>query len=1030
MTSKNLIIVGTILLLTLKSYSFTPLNTHPEIQLGLSTISSYGSPMFANAMYMETRGWKVVGTNAAPETGQIDSLGNPKYLVSGTKLYVQPGQNSGASASSYGAKICITWEGEADIRCSGTYLSGSASTGMIVNGKRYYDNGTSPNGVYLVIYDINSASPPKNIKIWLNDLRNPEKTLCPDDQNGTSYFLHPTFIDRFGDDTFFMYRFMDWTATNESPIANWSDRRKPNHCFQKGAINGISVVGVCYEDIINQCNQLGKDMWINIPAQASEDFVKKLAALIDGQDPNNSGFAGLNKNLRCNIEYANEVGWGFWQTYCTAQGALQSPAQDARTWAAYQKARVASWFRSVVGESNDQYKIVECIQSSYYDGADAELKITCQTYGPTLSPTGTPDFIGTTSYISNKMEEYVFNELNYTDESIRAEELEKFFREYEKRSLQSLASLSGVDFTSGVSTVATSMSKKYNKPLCIYEGGSGMSLNVNKPVLDCKVVASGTTNSTSKNFYSYIETCGTGNQAKFVDFMRATHIHPYMMNMFEVGYSLTKKAGVQSISQYGTIGDAGLNTFIQYGYWYCLNDLKQDTTTAYRYKFYKNWYREQKDIRETGDSIGVTPHFVTKSVLSSAKVNKHYSNQIDFMPGDGSNKVELISMKEHLPQSLTFNIVDNSIKITGTPVKGEEGEYYFLYRILDQDNDPAYGVYSFKILPAPLDSVFAFDDFGTTPIAIYQQNTGYGFAGKWMISNSALSDIFIKTDSPLNYNGFLGSGSGYLDGGTNNRLCARDLDASKFDYLRSSTNTTLIRQPNTSLWFSALVRRTDNITNRDILRFLQGALYTDKFNSEIAITINSSNYFQLDCINTALTAFTSVPTTKYCSANDTHLLVMEINYNDDRDSVKLYIDPIVDQNSNGITPTPDASFGTELGQTYPLLKVAYVGKNALSVSVDDLRFGDSYKAVVPYNPNSLLHNQLNNKLNWFTIGNELHVHSELTDVEMNIYNLSGIKIINSVKISNSDKVIQLPQKGVYIINYRQGISLGSSKIII
>lgn len=1007
--------------------AFSPLNTHPEVQLGLTGISSYGSPMFANAMYMETRGWKVVGTNAAPAADQLDDLGYPKYLTSGTKLYVNPGQNSGTSAFAYGGRICISWEGEADIRCSGTYLtSETPATGLAINGRKYYNNGTSPNGVYLVIYDINQANPPKNIRIWLNDLRNPSKSLAPEEQGGVTHFLHPVFAERFGNEAFYMFRFMDWTVTNETEIVNWNDRRKPGHCFQEGKIGNLTNVGVSYEDIISVCNTLGKDMWINIPARASEDFVKKLAALIDGKDPDGTGFQGLNKNLRCFVEYANEIGWGFHQTYCTSQGALQSPTQNARTWAAYQKARAASWFRSIVGATNEQYKIVQSIQSANYDGSNSELNITCNTYGPTLTPTGAPDYIACTAYVSNKMEEYIFNDLNFTDATKRNEELAKFFREYEKRSLQSLATESGVDYTSGVSSAAVSLSLLYNKPLYTYEGGSGMSLNNNKTVLDCKVVPSGTANSSSKLFYSYIETCGTGNQAKFSDFIRATHTDSLMYIMFDVAFSLSKYAGVKSLSQFGDIGDASAS--MQYGYWACMNDLSQDINQAYRYKFWLDWYNEQKDIREKGDSIGITPHFITKNILKPGKVNEMYQNEISFVPGDGANTVKLISRKQHLPQSLTFNITGNKILISGKPAKGEEGDYYFLYRILDENKDPAYGVFKLKILPAPLDSVFAYEDFGTTDGAIYQKTTGTGFAGYWVQSNSSASDIFIKSESPLSYPDLKCSGASYLDGGTNNRICARSLDVSKFDYLINPANTTQIRQPNTSLWMSVLVRRTENNLNRDFLRLLQGTLYTDKFNSQINLQINSTGNFQLDCINPGLTAFTSIPTSVYCNPGQTYLMVMELKFGTDNDSVKLYINPSLDRSKTDELK-PDAVFCTAIGQTYPLTKYAFVGKSTLSVSIDDVRFGDSFVAVTPVDLNAASVNPQEIPVKIYNSDGKIRIEGNNENAEIMIYNCQGLLIAHR-RIVNTESLINVPVKGLVFVKYRSKTLQTTIKILL
>ena len=483
---------------------FQPKNTHTEIQLGLNGITSYGSPIFANAMYMETRGWRAVNAETFPIlSGQIDDNGYPLYLTAGQLIYVHPGKDSGASRPLYGGKISVTWEGHADIRIADARClkSSAPATGLIRDGKRLYDNGSFPNGIRLEIHAIDSLVPLKNIRIWLNDPFHPAKTLDPAEQNGNGHLLYPLFSKRFGVEAFYMFRFMDLTDTNHSNIVNWSDRRKPNHCFQKGKIGNVDV-GISYELAIDICNRLRKDMWINVPAMADKIFVQNLAKLIEGYDPDKTGCKGLNKNLRCYVEYANEVGWAYWQNYCSEQAKIQG-LESGRHFAAKQKARVASWFREVVGEKNERYKIIHCIQSSNAYHSDIELEIGCKTFGPSLIPSGKPDLLGITSYVSNQMEEYVFESINFADKSKRKNELTRFFKEFERRALIDANTISGVDFTSGISHVGKTMSEKYQLPLIIYEGGCGMGLNGRKCEIYRKIVPSNTPGANCNQLSNY-----------------------------------------------------------------------------------------------------------------------------------------------------------------------------------------------------------------------------------------------------------------------------------------------------------------------------------------------------------------------------------------------------------------------------------------------------------------------------------------------------------------------------------------------
>ncbi len=102
-------------------------------------------------------------------------------------------------------------------------------------------------------------------------------------------------------------RFMDWTSTNDNPgfygdpghhAAKWEGRRLPTDATQddQGAKHGVA-----WEYAVALCNQTGKDMWINIPVAASDNYVKNLALLLKRT---------LNPSLHIYIEHSNEV-WNF-----------------------------------------------------------------------------------------------------------------------------------------------------------------------------------------------------------------------------------------------------------------------------------------------------------------------------------------------------------------------------------------------------------------------------------------------------------------------------------------------------------------------------------------------------------------------------------------------------------------------------------------------------------------------------------------------------------------------------------------------
>ena len=91
-------------------------------------------------------------------------------------------------------------------------------------------------------------------------------------------------------------RFMDLLATNDSPAADWSARRlisDPSYAYVVG-----NTTGIPWEQAVHIVNSVQRDMWINVPAHATDDYISQLATLLrDSVDP----------TLNIYFEYSNEV---------------------------------------------------------------------------------------------------------------------------------------------------------------------------------------------------------------------------------------------------------------------------------------------------------------------------------------------------------------------------------------------------------------------------------------------------------------------------------------------------------------------------------------------------------------------------------------------------------------------------------------------------------------------------------------------------------------------------------------------------
>lgn len=80
-------------------------------------------------------------------------------------------------------------------------------------------------------------------------------------------------------------RFMDWLSTNGNIDTAWGDRVQPNKptlSRGKGSGSGVQCnTTIPWEFILDLCNRLNKDPWINIPTRADATYVANLAAMFN-----------------------------------------------------------------------------------------------------------------------------------------------------------------------------------------------------------------------------------------------------------------------------------------------------------------------------------------------------------------------------------------------------------------------------------------------------------------------------------------------------------------------------------------------------------------------------------------------------------------------------------------------------------------------------------------------------------------------------------------------------------------------------
>ena len=172
---------------------------------------------------------------------------------------------------------------------------------------------------------------------------------------------------------FKLIRGMDFVSANTNSQKRWSERTKPNFFGYTGES------GQSWELLIALANAAGRDVWLNVPVQADDDYIRKLAQLAkygsDGNTPYTSAqpnpvYAPLKAGLRIYVEYGNEVwnfgagfkGFGWALALANANRgdtkhpiAFDGPQTDQyvalRRWIAYRSSFASLTFRDVFGDA-------------------------------------------------------------------------------------------------------------------------------------------------------------------------------------------------------------------------------------------------------------------------------------------------------------------------------------------------------------------------------------------------------------------------------------------------------------------------------------------------------------------------------------------------------------------------------------------------------------------------------------------------------------------------------------------------------
>jgi hypothetical protein len=166
--------------------------------------------------------------------------------------------------------------------------------------------------------------------------------------------FRPAFVSSLAN--FRVLRFMDWLNTNNSTLTSWSQRPQLTDAGWGGS-NGVPL-----EVAIDLANAVGADPWLNVPAEADDNYITQMATLVHNM---------LGPDQKVYVEFSNEVWNGQFQQnqYATAKGQALAAAVPAalltggtfqynRDWYGMRTAQVCDIWKSVWGTD---YSRVHCV---------------------------------------------------------------------------------------------------------------------------------------------------------------------------------------------------------------------------------------------------------------------------------------------------------------------------------------------------------------------------------------------------------------------------------------------------------------------------------------------------------------------------------------------------------------------------------------------------------------------------------------------------------------------------------------------
>ena len=266
----------------------------PGLAFGLSRVSDWSSESPFLDLMKSSRSW--VGHSkaawSAMKTGQLDQGGYldadgwptriPDGLTSVGTIWAWGNSTGNAALSDQRAGVYVLdYTGAGTLKLTGDVKILSSKPGEIVFQNLH--GGTMEMNIV--------ATDPAGTGDYIRDVSVVAQKYEGLHQAGAIF--NPDWLALVGDAR--ELRFMDWMQANGSKQSDWADRpRVDDATWTTG--NGVPV-----EVMVALANQTGTEPWFNMPAKASDAYIRQFASYVrDHLDP----------ALKAHVEYSNET-WNF-----------------------------------------------------------------------------------------------------------------------------------------------------------------------------------------------------------------------------------------------------------------------------------------------------------------------------------------------------------------------------------------------------------------------------------------------------------------------------------------------------------------------------------------------------------------------------------------------------------------------------------------------------------------------------------------------------------------------------------------------